>query len=134
LIQTFDPEHYAIQAALKQDMAGFSTQEMTFRQEAGYPPFQRLAVIRLSALVKRDGEAFCREIIEGFPKEQGVMFLGPAPAPLSKLRGRFRWQILVKERQVGVLHGVVARFMGWAEARAGNRVRLAVDVDPYSFQ
>ncbi|MBF0447524.1 MAG: primosomal protein N' [Magnetococcales bacterium] len=132
-IQTYDPNHYAIRAVIEQDMAGFFEMEKSFRQAAQYPPYLRMALLRFSAAVEKNGDLFCQQLREQLQPMPDVSYLGPAPAPLSKLRNRFRWQLLIKENPGGRLHRALTPLMSLAEQLAGSRVRIEMDVDPHSF-
>ncbi|MBF0357149.1 MAG: primosomal protein N' [Magnetococcales bacterium] len=133
LIQSFDPSHYAIRAVLEQDMAGFMTTEKQFRKMAQYPPYLRMALLRVSGSVQKNGELFCKQLREQLTSNADVTYLGPAPAPIFKLRNRFRWQLLIKESPGGRLHRALAPLMALAEQLAGSRLRVEMDVDPHSF-
>ncbi|MBF0370879.1 MAG: primosomal protein N' [Magnetococcales bacterium] len=133
LVQTLDPGHYALGAAMNHDIGAFADTELSFRSQAGYPPGFRLAMIRFSALDPGLLADFCQALGERLPHDCGVELLGPAPAPLFKLRRRFRWQLLFKERERGRLHGVLAGVLALGEEMAMGRIRLDADVDPYSF-
>ncbi|MEO5350073.1 MAG: primosomal protein N' [Magnetococcus sp. YQC-3] len=133
MVQSYDPNHYALQAVLNHDVAGFVATEMAFRAEAGYPPYRRLALLRCSTSVMQEGADFVRALRERLPDSEEVQWLGPAQSPLFKLRNRFRWQLLVKERVPGRLHRSLKPLMNQAIALAGNRIRLELDVDPYQF-
>ena len=133
LVQSFDPNHYALQAVLTHDVTGFVAAEMRFRQEAGYPPYRRLALLRFSAAVLQEGETFARALRAQLPVSEEVQWLGPAQSPLFKLRNRYRWQLLIKELVPGRLHRWLKPLLALALPLAGNRIRLEWDVDPYSF-
>ncbi|MBF0454127.1 MAG: primosomal protein N' [Magnetococcales bacterium] len=133
LIQTFDPNHYAIRAVIDQDMSTFIETEKQFRQAAEYPPFLRMALLRVSGTVEKNGTLFCQQLRQQLAPNQDASFLGPAPAPLSKLRNRFRWQLLIKENPGGKLHRALIPLMALAEQLAGSRLRVEMDVDPHSF-
>ena len=133
LIQSYDPDHYALRAVLDGDAGGFAETEKAFRRQAGYPPCQRLALIRFSTLVQAEGERFGRLLKAQLPDGGDAQFLGPAQAPIFRLRNRYRWQVLVKERPGGRLHRALEPVMARAEQLAGQRIRLEVDVDPHAF-
>ncbi|MEO5371410.1 MAG: primosomal protein N' [Magnetococcus sp. DMHC-1] len=134
MIQTYDPAHYALQAAANHDLSSFVATEKEFRREAGYPPFRRLILVRFSTPVQEEGERFRRHLKETLAGEQEARILGPAPAPLFKLRGWFRWHVLLKETDTGSLHAAARRLLTQAgKLTGGTRIRLEVDVDPYSF-
>ncbi len=125
VLQTYHPEHYCIQAASRHDYGDFYRHEIGFRREQGYPPFRRL--VRLLH-VHRDAER-CRKRAEEMARVlrdrishwslPAVDIIGPAPAFLSRLRGRYRWHILVRaEDPYPLLEGLTFP-LGWR-----------VDVDP----
>jgi len=128
IIQTYTPEHYAIQAASHHDYAAFYRQEIAFRREQGYPPFAQLA--RLIYLhpnkekAQKEAERFAqvlkqRVALLGLPE---VHIIGPAPGYVSRLRGRYRWQIIVKAPDVHPLLEGLPLPPGWS-----------LDIDPVSL-
>ena len=142
IIQTFYPEHYAIAAAKNHDYPSFFEQETELRRQLGYPPFAYLACIRFQGNLERKTVEMSKHISEEMRRIIGkwakrgkeIQILGPVEAPLSKLRGKYRWQIFVKSRNSALLH----HFLGQVEARSrsilrGTGVSLAIDVDPYQM-
>jgi primosomal protein N' (replication factor Y) len=139
ILQTFNPEHFSIQAACAQDFEAFYEQEIGFRKALGYPPVTRLIQLRLSGrderITREQAEALgaqCRTLRAADPGfVESIQFLGPIEAPLARIAGQFRWQILVKSPQAGALHRFVDRLMA-AHPHGGtrNRVRMVIDVDP----
>jgi len=133
VIQTLAPEHYAIARAVAHDYAGFCAEELQYRQEIGYPPFMHLASIVLSGVT---GDAVAqwataiRDAAAQIKRESGlrVEILGPVPAPLAKVRGRHRWQILLKAEQRGALHLLLSRLRDRVKLPA--TVRCSHDIDP----
>jgi primosomal protein N' (replication factor Y) len=127
VLQTYHPDHYAVAAAATHDYAGFAARELAFRREQGYPPYRRLvklvyehaspsrAQAEAEALAESLSDALARR---GLPASDLV---GPAPAFFARLRGRYRWQILLR-------HTDPARFLRAVQVPAGWRV----DVDPVS--
>ena len=98
IVQSFSPEHYAIQAASSHDFEGFYRQEIGFREELGYPPFSRLINVVSTDPVAGYAESRLREWTSSLRLPEGVDVLGPAEAPLSKLKGLFRWHVVFKQR------------------------------------
>jgi len=132
IVQTIYPDHYSIQMARRQDYRAFFERELKFRQQMRYPPFQSLVntVVRSRTFTGAmdDAADVVRRVREG-ADAAGVRVLGPAPAPLGKLRGEYRAQLLTKgsnrTRMRALLLSAVA-------ARPDLDKRIVVDVDPVS--
>ena len=131
LIQTFMPDQPVMQALASGDRDRFLETEAAARRAAGLPPFGRLAALIVSAVDAEAADFACRALARAAPQMPGVSVLGPAPAPLSILRGRHRRRFLVKaERQVHVQ----AVLQDWlSRVRLSGSARLQIDIDPYSF-
>jgi primosomal protein N' (replication factor Y) len=128
IIQTYNPDHYAVQFAAKHDYEGFYKQEIEHRRELDYPPFSRLISLLIMSydekkLVQTAGDVgnYTRKI----SKEQ---VLGPAPAPIYKMRGEFRYRILLKGKEMDDLRQAVEETL--QKVLIPPEVRVAVDVDP----
>jgi len=134
LVQTCSPEHPAIAAACRYDATGFAERELAERREAGYPPFVRLATLLLTGADEGQVERAAEAVAEALRPEaeaQGVKVLGPAPQALARLRGRYRWHLLLKGTSAVKLRAVALRGLEWAESKARPaRVRVIADVDP----
>ncbi|HEU4411490.1 MAG TPA: primosomal protein N' [Polyangiaceae bacterium] len=137
LLQTRDPSHAAVALAKEHDVEGFADRELRLRAELGYPPFSRLALVRVDAHEEAPAceaaEALARVARHAARARPGdVDVLGPAPAPLSRLRGRYRYRVLLKARARPPLRAVL---FAVAEAlpRVGRQARVIVDVDPVSM-
>jgi len=132
IVQTIYPDHYSIQLARHQDYCGFFERELKFRQQMRYPPFQSLVNTivrsRTFAGAMDDAADVARRVREG-ADAAGVRVLGPAPAPLGRLRGEYRAQLLTKgsnrTRMRVLLQSAIA-------ARPDLDRRITVDVDPVS--
>jgi primosomal protein N' (replication factor Y) len=135
-VQTLQPGHYSLQAAAAHDFSRFAEAELAARREVGYPPFARLVLLRAEGVdlveVERLAAAAARALRDGAAGRCTV--LGPAPAPLERLRQRHRRQVLVRGRSGAALRACVAEALPAlrAAARAAD-VRLVVDVDPQSM-
>ena len=131
LIQTRHPEAPVIAALAAGDRDAFYSAETEMRREAGAPPFGRWASIIISS--EDDGEA--REAANRLgafrPDVADCMILGPAPSPMALLRGRYRYRFLINARRSVQLQHVIRRWLTQVDHPAG--VRVAVDIDPYSF-
>jgi primosomal protein N' (replication factor Y) len=98
VIQTFLPDHYAIALARTHDYESFYREELRRREPHGYPPFRELSQLALSGVDAAVVEAAAVTLAErarSVPGAAGLEVLGPAPAPLARLRDRYRWQVLL---------------------------------------
>jgi len=135
IIQTFNPDHYALQHAQNHDYKAFYTEEIEFRQALQYPPFGRIINLRLSS-VNKDTLAEEAHRLGKLAKRYNARhgnaaeIIGPAESPLAKIRGRFRWQMLIKGTDINVLHQIARQIIG---ANKNSHVKITVDVDPESF-
>jgi primosomal protein N' (replication factor Y) len=130
-VQTHDPQAPVIAALVSGDAPGFYAAETEARREAAMPPFGRLAAIVVSAEDSGEAEAVARRIGRAAPEVEGMAVFGPAPAPLAMLRGRHRQRLLVHARRTLDVQDVIRDWLETVEW--GAKVRVSVDVDPYSF-
>jgi len=135
LIQTFYPEHYAIQDAVKQDYSAFFERELHFRQMMAYPPFTSLAnvIVRDTSLEKTI--RWSRQLSEYFSPRDGrdVRILGPATAPLARLKKEHRFQFLLKSPKRSVLTKLLSGAMAYCDAKEIPQTAVLVDMDPLSL-
>jgi primosomal protein N' (replication factor Y) len=131
LLQTYAPEHSVMQALKAQDRDAFVAAEMEERRLALLPPFGRLAAVIASAPDAAQLEAFMREMAKAAPNAEGVEIYGPADAPLSLVRGRRRKRFLVRADRGVDLSAYMATWR--ARVKPPAAIRLAIDIDPYSF-
>ena len=131
LIQTRHPEAAVIAALAAGDRAAFYDAETEARREAGAPPFGRWAAIIVSSEDEAEARDAARAVGGAAPNLNDVLVLGPAPAPLSLLRGRFRYRLLINARRSTQLQDIIREWL--APLRFPPGVRVAVDIDPYSF-
>jgi primosomal protein N' (replication factor Y) len=140
VIQTYDPEHSSVQHTLAADYAGFAAQELRERQELNYPPVWRMALIRIQSTVKDNGEKTAEQLVQRAEilrrqnpvYNQGTQILGPAEAPLFKLRNTFRYQVIVKCDSAQHLNAFCRQLLAsqdWIEART----KVQVDIDPFQM-
>lgn len=130
-IQTHEPDHPVIEALVSGDAESFYEAETEARRFAGAPPFGRYAGIVISSEDEKQAFETARTIGQTAPKVEGMMVLGPAPAPLAMLRGRHRQRLLVHARRALDVQSVIRDWLGERDWPKG--VRVSVDVDPYSF-
>ena len=131
LLQTYAPDHAVMQALQAQDRDAFVAAEMAEREFAGLPPFGRLAAVIASDVDPARLDAFVREMAEAAPNTPGVEVYGPADAPLGLVRGRRRKRFLVRADRGVDLSAYMAAWR--ARVRPKGSLRVAIDIDPYSF-
>jgi primosomal protein N' (replication factor Y) len=131
LLQTFSPEHPVMQALQRGDLAGFMDSEAAQRRPGHWPPYGRLAALIVSAETAAAADAAARDLGRAAPHGDGILVLGPAPAPLSILRGRHRRRLLLKTRRDIAVQPLLRDWLG--AVSIPNAVRVEVDVDPVSF-
>jgi primosomal protein N' (replication factor Y) len=127
VLQTYNPGHYAVVAAAAHDYAGFATREMAFRREQGYPPYRRLAKLVYEDASPSRARAGAEALVETLRDTlaqwdlPATDLIGPAPPFFARLRGRYRWQVLLRHPNPAELLRAVQIPPGWR-----------VDVDPVS--
>lgn len=131
IIQTRHPEAAVIAALAAGDRDAFYEAEAEGRRHAGAPPFGRWAAIIVSSEDENEAREAARQIGATRPNVADVQILGPAPAPLSLLRGRYRHRLLINARRSAQLQDVIREWLGSLKFPVG--VRVNVDIDPYSF-
>ncbi|MEH6644854.1 primosomal protein N' [Sulfitobacter sp.] len=133
LLQTYQPDHPVIRAILAGDEEGFWKAEAKEREQAGMPPYGRLAGIIISgpdiAAVFEAGNQLARN--DRALRDVGAQVYGPAPAPIARVRGRHRVRLLVKADKTVALQRALAKWV--SQIRLKGDLRLAVDIDPQSF-
>jgi len=133
IVQTYEPGHPSLEFSCSHDFEAFASHELGLRESLCYPPFTRLANMRFSSLdlkLASEGAARAAEILRGDPNAHGLRILGPAPAPLEKLRGRYRWHLLIKAPNAQTISRLVVSSIGKIEGILPRKVRLSVDIDP----
>ncbi len=132
VIQTYHPEHYAIQAVIAHDDRAFAAEEMRFRRIFHYPPYTRMVQLVVRGRHRGRAEEAMRELAGALtvhPLADGVRISGPAPAPYERLAGRWRFQLLLRAPSAERLRRLVAVA---PHPRQGG-VDLVIDVDPYEL-
>jgi primosomal protein N' (replication factor Y) len=149
LIQSWQSDHPVIRALLSGDAEAFYAQETRLRERAGLPPFGRLAALIVSAKDAGAAETHARALARaahslpstdryrvapagGLPEADEIVVLGPAEAPISLIRGRYRFRLLAKAPRSADLQAFLRAMLAAAPPARGG-VRVAVDVDPQSF-
>jgi primosomal protein N' (replication factor Y) len=134
LMQTINPDHYAIRFAAEQDYEKFYAKELEFRRLMHYPPFGALANVIVRGA--REEEALARSAALGRllnPAGEGVKILGPAAASLARLKNEYRYQMLIKTSGRKRLNEILGEVRRFAAAEKWNPAALVIDVDPMTI-
>jgi primosomal protein N' (replication factor Y) len=140
ILQTYSPEHFTIRAARDQDVTAFYEQEIGHRRGLGYPPFTRLAQLRIADRERSQAReaAFalaerCRALVAAAPAGS-IQVMGPIEAALSRVAGMYRWQILLKSGTTGALHRMLEALLAdCPHVFTSTSPRVVLDVDPLYF-
>ena len=130
VIQTYVPDHYVVRAAVAHDYHGFVERELRTRVDPAFPPHVRMARILLSSPVQADALA-AAESLDGWLGPRigpGVEVMGPAPAPIERLHGRFRWHVLLRGDARGM--GGALELVASGFHPRGTDIRVSLDRDP----
>ncbi|RPI22124.1 MAG: primosomal protein N' [Acidobacteria bacterium] len=140
IIQSYFPNHYSVKYACAQDYARFFQEEIEFRRRFRYPPFAALANIIITGKDRGRTEQLSSDVLRVLTEErrlwsheERMRFLGPAPAARERLRGDFRFQILVKTTSRPELHRVLEATLTRAKDIEGQGKGISVDVDPVNL-
>ncbi|HEY1086758.1 MAG TPA: helicase-related protein, partial [Archangium sp.] len=134
LVQSYNPEAAPIALMLQNDFARFSEDELRRRKQLAWPPNTRMVVIRIDGespdLTIRTAKQLARVAERNLPPpSQGVRMLGPAPAPIARIKGKTRWQLVLKAPS----HAAMAKTLDAIEKElieVPSAVRVVIDVDP----
>ncbi len=134
LVQTYQPTHHAIQLAVKHDVDGFLARELIDRRELLYPPFTRVALVRVDAVLEDAARDACRMLAQvaldaTAAEGGGVDILGPSPSPLARLRNRFRYRVMLRSAERAKMRRVLV-MVDRARQTLPRTVRGLIDVDP----
>ncbi|MGB2805359.1 MAG: primosomal protein N', partial [Candidatus Zixiibacteriota bacterium] len=137
IVQTYYPEEWSIRLAASHDFEEFYRRELEQRRDLGYPPFNHLILMvfsgrdseQVAARAKSFSSALDRKARTGGQKRLEI--LGPAPAPISKVKNQHRWQLLIKTKKVSGVGGLIKELMqDKKSAKKKEAVRISVNVDP----
>ena len=141
VIQTYMPEHYCIAATQKHDYLGFYAQEVEARGVLRYPPFSHVGTLLLRGKDEKQVEETAYAVQNQLQiwltdqvsdvEETAVEILGPAPAPLSKIEGKFRWHLLLRSRSVERISQLLKHLTDEPPvAMKSNAIEFVIDIDP----
>ncbi|MEH0018068.1 MAG: primosomal protein N' [Desulfobacter sp.] len=135
IMQTYNPDHFTIEASRRQDYMEFFNHEAPFRKALLYPPFTRMVQLKISGKDAHKTAAHAQRIADVLhrlsPEGRDVQILGPIEAAIQRISSRFRWQILIKSVSAGCLNKMVSAMSADPEISRVKSVSIAVDVDPY---
>jgi primosomal protein N' (replication factor Y) (superfamily II helicase) len=131
LVQTYSPDHPLMRALTSGDRDAYFNQEKLIRENAALPPYGRLAALIISGTDALETERFAKSLAKVEPAGEGVNILGPAPAPISIVRGRYRWRYLVKANRDVNIQNFLRQWL--KDVKPKGSLSLQVDVDPYNF-
>jgi len=134
IVQTWDPEHPAIALAARHDVDAFLARELVDRRELGYPPLTRGALLRVDAMDEAEARAACARLAAvaracDAVKQGDVLVQGPAPAPIARIRNRWRFRVMLRAVARARLRSVLATVADVLPTLARS-VRGSIDVDP----
>ncbi len=133
-MQTVNPDHYAVRLAGAQDYAGFYEKEINFRRFMKYPPFSAMANILIRAPKQEDALRMSTELGHVLtPVPENMRIMGPAEAPVVRLKDEFRYQLLVKSTSRKDLNALLQRARNFARKDKWNATALVIDVDPMTL-
>lgn len=136
LVQSYDPGHYSLRHARDADFAAFIEDELALRQERRYPPFTHLALVRVvaneAADAAREAER-AAQILLAADHKKAIGLLGPTPAPIERIKGRYRWHLLARSSSRTALHEALAELGTWLERHRGATTTVTIDVDPVNM-
>ena len=131
MLQSHMPDHPVLQALAAGDRDGFFEREIMARQLAGMPPYGRLAALIISATDPQEALAFVRHMAAQIPAHESIRVLGPAPAPIARIRNRYRFRFLLKGPKNAPMQAFIGQWL--APIKTRGSLRLSIDIDPYRF-
>jgi len=133
-IQTFNPDHYAVRFAADQDYEGFYKKEIEFRKWLRWPPFAACASVLVRAQKQEEALRMATQLgqVLAMPSA-GIRVLGPAEAPVLRVKSEYRYQILIKAAERRVLRELLKQLRAFANKERWGATALVIDVDPISL-
>ncbi len=133
-MQTINPDHYAVRLAAAQDYNAFFEKELQFRKFMKYPPFSAMANLLVRAPKQEDALRMSTELGHALaPTPENMKVMGPAEAPVPRLKAEFRYQMLIKSGSRKALNALLKRAQEFARERKWNATALVIDVDPLTL-
>ena len=133
-MQTINPDHYAVRLAGQQDYAAFFEKELQFRRFMKYPPFSAMANVLVRAAKQEDALRMSAELGNFLtPAPENMKIMGPAEAPVARLKAEFRYQLLIKSGSRKALNALLRRAQEFARKEKWGATALVIDVDPLTL-
>lgn len=135
IVQTFNPDHYAIRYAQNHNYDGFYRQEMALRHRGGYPPYYFTTQITVSDLDERKAQRKIYEINATLRNrlEKNSIILGPSKSPIAKMKNRYYFQILIKYKNRDLLHDVLEQILQESQKDNAQGLYVSIDMEPMNF-
>jgi len=134
LVQTINPDHYAVRLAAAQDYQGFYVKELAFRRALHYPPFSAMANVLVRSEQKEDAMRMSSELaLRLTPPPEKLKIMGPAEAPVARLKNEYRYQFLIKAASRKALNELLQSLRLFAQEHKWGATALVIDVDPLSL-
>ncbi len=136
IIQTMNPGHYSLRHSMTHDYDGFYREEIAYRTELGYPPVRRVVKIEVKSGQEKmaaDAAKTAKDRIRFLLKGKETTLLGPAPSPIARVRGKYRFQMLLLSSQRATLRMLAVEARKAVEEKYGRTVQVIVDVDPVNL-
>jgi len=139
VVQTYNPAHYAVQAAKKYDYVGFYNEEMRLRRQLGFPPYRHLVNVMVDSTSQKNALQAIRKLAQ-IPTEaqkksgkEGLTLMGPSAAPLAKIKGRYRFRFLLLASNTALLKTMGDEINDAHKKLRKTRTRLMIDMDAFSM-
>jgi primosomal protein N' (replication factor Y) len=144
ILQTYEPDHYSIMTAQKHDYVSFYNQEIKIREEFNYPPFTNIINILMAGknekilieYIQEIGDRFKELFDEQFENMKEIELLGPNPAPLSKIKDKYRWQILIKckDNKVEKVKKLIVDILDkYSQNNKNKDIKVSLEINPNSI-
>jgi primosomal protein N' (replication factor Y) len=132
-IQTHHPQHPLLLQLINQGYHAFATDALSERAIAGLPPYCFMALVRAESMIENDPIIFLQQARELITEKEGVMILGPIPAPMQRKQGHYRAHLLLQARSRASLQQLIAQWVTQLDSFSLKGVRWSLDIDPHSL-
>jgi len=136
IIQTMNPNHYSIRHSRTHDYEGFYNEEIEYRTQLGYPPIGRIIKLEIKGVDEAqtaEAAKIAQNRIRHLMRGKGTVLLGPAPAPISRVRGKYRFHLLLLSQQREAIRSLALEGKKAVEDKYGRKCTVSIDVDPMNL-